>query len=212
MPLGPLDEQLTLLALLLAARRKPAEQRRVEASAALDPAARPHRRLARPVVPAGPRNRYNPCQGAPYSRQLRDAVFPGPWRPGHRGDVVANLADIALDLDRFIQRDRSALKLYLGFTAVMVLSGVAILLATLAIYGGIPEPVGGKLFGIAGTFVACVAGFPLKEYLARRDRIYATTMLKRRWQGLVSSQSPPQAELDRVKDLFWKIYEKRTLG
>jgi hypothetical protein len=115
------------------------------------------------------------------------------------------------DLDVFIRRDQRALRVYVGFGAFIVLLGVLLVVAS---FFPVLGAAGGAalLLKLGGGFIATLASFPLKEYLARRDRIDAVRGLKEIWLKLSRSANPPQDEVERVRDLTWKMLEKATAG
>lgn len=115
------------------------------------------------------------------------------------------MADVPPELDHFIAIDQHAIKVYMAFFAFLILMGVALVAATFVFPFAL-------LLTLGGGFIATVSGFPLKEYLARRDRITSVELIKEKWQALMSSPHPPEAELDRLQEFLWKLYEKRALG
>ncbi len=115
------------------------------------------------------------------------------------------MANVPPELDHFIAIDQHAIKVYKAFFAFLILVGVAFVVVTLVF----PFPL---LLTLGGALILTVSGFPLKEYLARRDRITSVELIKEKWQALIRSPHPPEAELDRLEKFLWKLYEQRALG
>lgn len=115
------------------------------------------------------------------------------------------MANVPPELDHFIAIDQRAIKVYMAFFAFLILMGVALVIATHFFH--FPP-----LLTLGGALILSVSGFPLKEYLARRDRITSVELIKEKWQALIRSPHPPQAELDRLEKFLWKLYEQRALG
>ena len=115
------------------------------------------------------------------------------------------MANVPAELDHFIAMDQHAIKVYLAFSAFIILMGVALVAATFVFPFAL-------LLTLGGGFIATLSGFPLKEYLARRDRITSVELIKEKWQALMRSPQPPKAELDRLQKILWTLYEKRALG
>ncbi len=116
------------------------------------------------------------------------------------------------ELDRFIARDQRAIKVYVIFGACIVLLGVGVVVASFLISSDAEQGVQSFLLKLGGGFIATLSAFPLKEYLERRDRIDGVLAVKERWQVLVNSQEPPEAELNHLQQIMIKLYEKAALG
>ena len=122
------------------------------------------------------------------------------------------MAETIPNLDGFIQRDQRALRIYLAFGVVLVLLGILVVIASFLPFTGPSNGVRDLLMKIGGGFVSTLGGFPLNEYLKRRDRMDAIRATKELWERLSKSEEPPQDQLDRVKNLAWKMLETAALG
>jgi hypothetical protein len=94
------------------------------------------------------------------------------------------------DIQPFIANDESAIRYYLFFAAVVIAIGIATvgiaflpaLKATNA-FQDIAQKIG-------GGFITSLSAFPIKECLARRDRLRILTALDRRIAALLRSENP----------------------
>jgi hypothetical protein len=115
------------------------------------------------------------------------------------------MVQAAPELDNFIAIDQHAIKVYLGFFLFNIFLGLALIAASIFFPFAL-------LLTLGGGFIATLSGFPLKEYLARRDRIAGVELIKEKWEALMRSSHPSQSELGRLQELLWKLYEKRAGG
>lgn len=122
------------------------------------------------------------------------------------------MADDIPNLDVFIERDKRAVKVYLSFGALLVLLGVLIVISSFLPITESSDQVQDLLMTLGGGFISSLGGFPLSEYLKRRERIEAVGETKELWEQLSKSPNPPQEQLDRVKNLAWKVLETAAVG
>ncbi|MCP4360690.1 MAG: hypothetical protein GY796_22000 [Chloroflexi bacterium] len=126
--------------------------------------------------------------------------------------IVTILTLEAPNFDRLIAGDQHAIKVYLGFAIFVALLGIAIVLAGLILPTTAGEGIQGLALKLGGGFVSSLSAFPLKEYLARRDRIHGVQTIREMWKQLRSQPSPQEEDLDRLEELVWKLFEKRAVG
>lgn len=119
------------------------------------------------------------------------------------------MGPIPAQLQRFVASDRSALRIYLGFFGLTLVAGLA--LAAWGFAAGSTDN-DGLFLKLGGVLVASLGSFPLKEYISLRSRITALLNVQALWNDYSALPDPPQAELDRLRELVWKLYEKRTLS
>lgn len=124
--------------------------------------------------------------------------------------ILMAVSPVPAQLERFENADRGSLRLYVGFFLATLICGLA-----LALGGFLAQPQDGSSNGLflklGGTFVAALGTFPLKECIAIRSRIQTLAAMRAMWQDYADQPTPPEAELQRVKELVWKLYEKRAL-
>jgi hypothetical protein len=65
---------------------------------------------------------------------------------------------------------------------------------------------------VLGDFIAILSALPLKEWLARRDRLRILMALEQRVAALMRSDNPPDEECKRITELVWEIYQKGAVG
>lgn len=63
-----------------------------------------------------------------------------------------------------------------------------------------------------GVFVAALSAFPMKVYLDYASQINAMTSIKDIWVQLAASPTASEADLARLQDLVWRLFEKKALG
>lgn len=112
------------------------------------------------------------------------------------------------DIEPFIANDRVGVRYYLSFSWLLIIFGLLVLSSPL-----VPaiRPVNGLhdvVQMIGGFFISIASAVPLKEYLARRDRLRILIALNERIKTLALQASPAQEELNRISDLVWEIYKK----
>jgi hypothetical protein len=61
---------------------------------------------------------------------------------------------------------------------------------------------------VGGGFISCLSAFPLKEYLARRDRLRILTAVDKQIADLRLQAAPSDEDVNRIRDLVWGIYKK----
>src|SRR5262245_28907844 len=116
------------------------------------------------------------------------------------------------NFDRFIAMDRRAVRVYLGFSGLVILVGVLIAGASFTNILVIADADKTWLQELGGGFIAAMSTFPIKEYLARRDRIDVLRAIEERWRQLLNAPETPKADFDRLKEIAWKLYEKGIGG
>jgi pimeloyl-ACP methyl ester carboxylesterase len=111
------------------------------------------------------------------------------------------------DIHGFIADEESSIRYYLVFAGLVMAIGL-----TTAGIGFLPafkaanslQDIGQKL---GGAFITSLSAFPLKECLARRDKLRTLVAL----QQLIFA-GPSDEERKRITELVWQIYQKRATG
>ncbi len=118
------------------------------------------------------------------------------------------------DLDVFVQCDERALRAYLVFGVSLLILGVLVVLSSFLplLNSADPNPTRDLLVKGMGLFTSTVAGLPLNEYLKRRRRLDILRDTDDQWRRLSESENPPEEEIERIKELAWKIREKALAG
>ena len=114
--------------------------------------------------------------------------------------------------DQFIERDKQAIKIYLSFALFVVSSGIILFILSFLPIASLASESNGLMLKIGGGFISSLSGFPLKEYLFRRDRIHGLTAVKDTWIELSNSPDTSENDLVRLTEIVWKLYEKGVTG
>jgi hypothetical protein len=112
-------------------------------------------------------------------------------------------------LDLFIESTRYGQWVYLSFTGGLVFVGISILIASFWAFHGMEGL--SDLTKLGGGFITALSTFPVKEFLARRDRVIALLAIKNQLE--ISNNSPGREdEVAKLTDIVWKVYEKGATG
>lgn len=114
--------------------------------------------------------------------------------------------------DRFIERDKQAIRIYLGFSIFVVSSGIILIIISFLPITILESQTYGLMLKIGGGFISTLSGFPLKEYLFRKDRVHGLTAVKDTWVELTNSPDATEKDLARLTEIVWKLYEKGVTG
>jgi pimeloyl-ACP methyl ester carboxylesterase len=132
----------------------------------------------------------------------------------HPADKVAKQPAPAQipDIQPFIANDESAIRYYLFFAALVIAVGIAMVgIAFLPSFKAANwfQDVAQK---VGGAFITSLSAFPIKECLARRDRLRILIAIGQRIAALLRSDNPSDEECKRITDLVWEIYKKGAVG
>ena len=116
------------------------------------------------------------------------------------------------NFDRFVAMDQRAVRVYLAFSALVLLAGILIAGASFTDFFAIADADKKWLQGLGGGFIAATATFPIKECVSRLNRIDMLRAIEERWRQLLSLPDTPKSDLDRLKEIVWKLYEKGVTG
>ena len=116
------------------------------------------------------------------------------------------------DIEPFIANDQSAVRYYLIFATLVFAVGIAIVGITFYPALKTENIVQDLAQKIGGGFISNLSAFPIKELLARRDRLRVLVALQKLISQLQSQKSPPDDEVRRVTELVWDIYRKGVTG
>ena len=116
------------------------------------------------------------------------------------------------DIEPFISNDQSAVRYYLGFALFIVGVGLALVgIAFLPAFKteNVIQDLAQKL---GGGFISTLSAFPLKEYLARRDRLRILVAIDRQISDIRRQPDPPEENVKQLETLIWEIYKKGATG
>jgi hypothetical protein len=116
------------------------------------------------------------------------------------------------DIEPFISNDQSAVRYYLGFALFIVGVGLALVgIAFLPAFKteNVIQDLAQKL---GGGFISTLSAFPLKEYLARRDRLRILVAIDRQISDIRHQPDPPEEHVKQLETLIWEIYKKGATG
>src|SRR5260370_38165569 len=116
------------------------------------------------------------------------------------------------DIEPFISNDQSAVRYYLGFALFIVGVGLALVgIAFLPAFKteNVIQDLAQKL---GGGFISTLSAFPLKEYLARRDRLRILVAIDRHISDIRHQPDPPEEHVKQPENLIWEIYKKGATG
>jgi hypothetical protein len=116
-------------------------------------------------------------------------------------------------LDSLIRNQRQAIRYYFAFALAMVALGVSV--ATVAYFSAnwLNSESFKSIFALGGTFISSLSAFPLKEIIARREKLGVLLMIKDERLSLANSVEP--ADLigrERIEQLVWQVVEKAAVG
>lgn len=116
------------------------------------------------------------------------------------------------DIQPFIANDQSAVRFYFMFAALVFLVGIAIVGVTFYPALKAENVIQDLAQKVGGGFISSLSAFPLKELLARRDRLRILSALQVLIGQLRSQKAPPDDDVRRVTELVWEIYKKGAIG
>ncbi len=102
-----------------------------------------------------------------------------------------------------MESERRSIRWFFVFSAVLFIAGMAIVVVVLAV-PTIATAEGVKpLIAVAGTFISTMGGFPLKEIIARQQRVRYLEWVKHEAQS-------PGADLPQLEALLLDVVKKGT--
>jgi len=116
------------------------------------------------------------------------------------------------DIQPFIANDQSAVRYYFMFAVLVFAVGIAIVGVTFYPAFRAENVIQDLAQKVGGGFISSLSAFPLKELLARRDRLRILSALQGRIRQLRSQKAPPDDDVRRVTELVWEIYKKGAIG
>jgi len=126
---------------------------------------------------------------------------------------MTTMVDDELYFEQFISSQRNAIKYYVIFAAGICLLGIIIIILGLSL----PEDTVAEgiktVFLIGGGFVSSLCGFPLKEIIARKDKIGIFSIMKKQLEVKIKDKNKPnEDEVNRLREIMWKTIEKTALA
>jgi hypothetical protein len=116
------------------------------------------------------------------------------------------------DIEPFIANDRAAVRYYLGFALFIVTIGIAIIAVAFLPAFRTENVIQDLAQKVGGGFISTLSAFPLKEYLARRDRLRILGALGRQISDLRREPQPNEEDVKRFESLIWEVYKKGVIG
>ena len=109
-------------------------------------------------------------------------------------------------IDGFIENQRRAIRWYAIFALIVFSLGLLILLFAILPTGSLTEGSMKTILGIGGGFVSSISAFPLKELIARKEKIGIFESLK------MQLKMPNASEQSRIQELIWEVIHKTALA
>ena len=109
------------------------------------------------------------------------------------------------DIEPFIANDQSAVRYYLGFAFFIVAVGLAIITIAFLPAFRTDNVIQDLAQKVGGGFISTLSAFPLKEYLARRDRLRILVALRGQVANLRNQTEPSDEDVKRLEILIWEI-------
>jgi hypothetical protein len=116
------------------------------------------------------------------------------------------------DIQPFFPNDQSAVRYYFTFAVLVFAVDIAIVGVTFYPALKAENVIQDLAQKVGGGFISSLSAFPLKELLARRDRLRILSALQMRIRQLRSQKAPPDDDVRRVTELIWEIYKKGAIG
>ena len=124
----------------------------------------------------------------------------------HSGNSEETMPGAETIIDGLIENQRHAIRWYAIFALIVFSLGLLILLFAILSTGSLTEGSMKTILGIAGGFVSTISGFPLKELIARREKIGIFESLK------MQLKMPNASEQSRIQELIWEVIHKTALA
>jgi len=69
-----------------------------------------------------------------------------------------------------------------------------------------------NMITIGGFGLSTMSALPIRNWLSARRRVDYIRHMEQLWRQYAGMSKPPKDELDRLKDLLWKLREQGALG
>ena len=125
------------------------------------------------------------------------------------------MGDLGDDLDRIIRRDRRTFRNYFLLGGLVILVGLGVLIAGfVAPLGATDEGEGiqALMVKIGGVLISTFSTIPLKQCFDRYERLAAVQLVRDKWQSIAAEPATAAEEIEKIRGIVWKLYEKRVLG
>ena len=107
-------------------------------------------------------------------------------------------------IDVLIDNQRRAVFWYSAFAAMLLIAGIAILVLTTA-SGGLAGEGEKTVLGIGAALISAASAFPMKEILARKDKICVFALIRSQLQ------SGEPAEWEKLREIIWDATKQSAL-
>lgn len=116
----------------------------------------------------------------------------------------------ATTIDQIIQMERKAFQIYLAMGLLILVAAAAILIRSFYV-----TPEGDaveQVLKIGALVVPALSALPFEKCFARHERIGTLLLLKRRCEELAADPASPGRDLNWVRRMVERLFEKRLLG
>ncbi len=112
-------------------------------------------------------------------------------------------------VDQLIQNQHRTIRYYLCFAVALVTLGMLVLVFGSRASGWLTTDAARAAVQIGGGFVSTLGTIPIKELIARREKLGIFETIKMRLQTLRAGQDDvSEAERQRIDDLLWQVIER----
>ena len=115
-------------------------------------------------------------------------------------------------VDRMIQNQRRAIRYYLCFAVMLVALGIFVLVFGSQASRWLVTDAAKAAIQLGGGFVTTLGAIPVKELIARKERLGIFETIKMRLQASQVDQDIGEPDRQRIDNLLWQVIEKTALG
>jgi hypothetical protein len=115
-------------------------------------------------------------------------------------------------VDRMIQNQRRAIRYYLCFAVMLVALGIFVLVFGSQASRWLVTDAAKVAIQLGGGFVSTLGAIPVKELIARKERLGIFETIKMRLQASQVDQDIGEPDRQRIDNLLWQVIEKTALG
>jgi hypothetical protein len=115
-------------------------------------------------------------------------------------------------VDRMIQNQHRAIRYYLCFAVMLVALGIFVLVFGSQASRWLVPDAAKVAIQLGGGFVSTLGAIPVKELIARKERLGIFETIKMRLQASQVDQDIGEPDRQRIDNLLWQVIEKTALG
>jgi hypothetical protein len=116
-------------------------------------------------------------------------------------------------VDRMIQNQHRAIRYYLCFAIALVVLGVVLVVFGSRASRWLMTDAAKDAIQIGGGFVSTLGAIPVKELIARKEKLGIFEIIKvRLLASQVDQDNIAEPERQRIDNLLWQLIEKTALG